>query len=111
MVIEMCGPLETMLSSAAVTSSNCTSSSLHTNSLLVFKVFPGFPGVSLAHWQHGHVYSADNIEPHLTGVVVRYLLASVASFPGPMASDNAAALPCKHHENGSENETKVCIFA
>ena len=52
-------------------------------------------------WLHGHVYRADNIEPHLAGVVIHYLLVS----------NNAAALPCKHHENGSENATKVCILA
>ena len=53
-------------------------------------------------WQHGHMYmySADNIEPHFTGVVICYLLAS----------DNTALLPCKHHEYGSENATKVCIL-
>ena len=58
------------------------------------------------------MYSADIIEPHLTDVVIRYSLAS----------NNAAALPCKHHENaavlqcklhknGSENVTKVLVFA
>ena len=52
-------------------------------------------------WRHGHMYSDDNIEPHLTGMVIRYLLVS----------DNAAALLCEHHENGNENATKVCIFA
>ena len=53
------------------------------------------------HRWHGRVYSADNIEPHLTGVVIRYLLVS----------DNASALPCKHHENRSESRIKVCVFA
>ena len=28
-----------------------------------------------------------------------------------LASDDAAALLCKHHENGSEYATKVCVFA
>ena len=42
----------------------------------------------------------DNKEPHLTGVVIHNLLAS----------DNACALPCKHHENRSENVTQVSIF-
>ena len=46
------------------------------------------------------MYSADNTQPHLTGVVICDLLAS----------DNAAALPCKHHENGSENATQVSVF-
>ena len=58
------------------------------------------------------MYSADNIEPHLTGVVRGYLLPS----------NNAAALPCKrhenaavllgkHHKNGSKNTTKVVNIA
>ena len=34
------------------------------------------------------MYSADNMEPHLTGVVMHFLLAS----------NNAAALLCKRHE-------------
>ena len=42
------------------------------------------------------IYSADDVEPHLTckGVHVHYLLVS----------DNAVALSCKHHENGSETQ-------
>ena len=36
----------------------------------------------------------DNKEPHLT----------------LLPSDNASTLPCKHHENGSENVTQVPIF-
>ena len=51
-------------------------------------------------WQHGHVYSANTTEALFKGVVMCYLLVS----------DNAVVLPCKHHENGSENATKVCIL-
>ena len=53
------------------------------------------------------VYKADNIEPHLTGMVKRYLLLS-NNAPALLCEGrhgNAAALSCKHHENGSGNAT------
>ena len=46
------------------------------------------------------MYSSDNIEPYVTGMVISYLLAS----------DNAAALPCKRHENRSGNEQKFVFL-
>ena len=58
------------------------------NSLLVF---PSFLGVCL----EGSMNNC--IAPIM---VICYLLAS----------DNTAALLCKHHENGSESTTKVCDF-
>ena len=98
MVVEMCGPLEngTVLRDFVVLAILL--------SCLLALHHPRLPRSLLGrwfHWRHGHMYSTDNIEPQLTGVVMGYLLAS----------DSAAALPCKHHENGSENATKVCVFS
>ena len=60
------------------------------------------------------MHGADNnIEPHLTGMIIRYLLVSnnAAALPCKHRHGNAAALSCKYHENGSENATKVSVFA
>ena len=46
------------------------------------------------------MYRADNIEPHLTGVVMRYLLVS----------DNAATLLCKHYETGVKMQQKFVFL-
>ena len=60
------------------------------------------------------VYSADNmhVEPHLTGMVIRYLLVSnnPPAIPCEGRHGNAASLLCKHQENGSGNATKVSVL-
>ena len=58
------------------------------------------------------MYSTDDIEPHLTGMVMRYLLVSNnAAALLCKYLENAAALLYEHRKNGSEKGTKVSIFA
>ena len=58
------------------------------------------------------VYSAGNKEPHLTGMVIRYLLVSnnARAIPCERRHGTAAALSSKHHENGNWNATKVSVL-
>ena len=49
---------------------------------------------------HDHMYRVDNKEPHLTGVVMHYLLVS----------NNAAALTCKRHETGVKMQQKFAFL-